>query len=153
MSSTFIGNSTSIQELFKRVGEQFSAMFRRKAFLVFHFLIYLTTSIGTQAKVWTRWNSLRLKATCTILYPHFTSLSNSRLLNINNTRMPQSIKKKNMMRSNLLRNKSKFSRFKGQWMENSDQSPSLSGLPFFSTFFFRCSGDRSRSVCIGFIIV
>jgi len=35
MSSTFIGNSTSIQELFKRVGEQFSAMFRRKAFLVF----------------------------------------------------------------------------------------------------------------------
>lgn len=33
MSSTFIGNSTSIQDLFKRVGEQFSAMFRRKAFL------------------------------------------------------------------------------------------------------------------------
>ena len=33
MSSTFIGNSTSIQELFKRVGDQFSSMFRRKAFL------------------------------------------------------------------------------------------------------------------------
>jgi len=33
MASTFIGNSTSIQELFKRVGDQFSAMFRRKAFL------------------------------------------------------------------------------------------------------------------------
>eukprot|EP00211_Chloroparvula_japonica_P002186 CAMPEP_0119118818 /NCGR_PEP_ID=MMETSP1310-20130426/572_1 /TAXON_ID=464262 /ORGANISM="Genus nov. species nov., Strain RCC2339" /LENGTH=463 /DNA_ID=CAMNT_0007108213 /DNA_START=91 /DNA_END=1482 /DNA_ORIENTATION=+ len=33
MSATFIGNSTSIQELFKRVSEQFSAMFRRKAFL------------------------------------------------------------------------------------------------------------------------
>jgi len=33
MSSTFIGNSTSIQDLFKRVGEQFSAMFRRKAFV------------------------------------------------------------------------------------------------------------------------
>ena len=33
MAGTFIGNSTSIQELFKRVGEQFSAMFRRKAFL------------------------------------------------------------------------------------------------------------------------
>lgn len=33
MSVTFIGNSTSIQTLFKRVGEQFSAMFRRKAFL------------------------------------------------------------------------------------------------------------------------
>jgi len=33
LSATFIGNSTSIQELFKRVGEQFTAMFRRKAFL------------------------------------------------------------------------------------------------------------------------
>jgi tubulin beta len=33
MSTTFIGNSTAIQELFKRVGDQFTAMFRRKAFL------------------------------------------------------------------------------------------------------------------------
>jgi tubulin beta len=33
MAATFIGNSTAIQELFKRVGEQFTAMFRRKAFL------------------------------------------------------------------------------------------------------------------------
>eukprot|EP01108_Squamamoeba_japonica_P002317 TRINITY_DN2084_c0_g5_i2.p1 TRINITY_DN2084_c0_g5~~TRINITY_DN2084_c0_g5_i2.p1 ORF type:complete len:103 (+),score=46.76 TRINITY_DN2084_c0_g5_i2:110-418(+) len=33
MSATFIGNSTCIQELFKRVNEQFTAMFRRKAFL------------------------------------------------------------------------------------------------------------------------
>merc|ERR1711964_570604 len=33
MSSTFVGNSTSIQELFKRIGDQFTAMFRRKAFL------------------------------------------------------------------------------------------------------------------------
>ncbi|KAH0569737.1 beta-tubulin [Spironucleus salmonicida] len=33
MSGTFIGNTTAIQELFKRVGEQFTAMFRRKAFL------------------------------------------------------------------------------------------------------------------------
>ena len=33
MSSTFIGNSTAIQELFKRISEQFTAMFRRKAFL------------------------------------------------------------------------------------------------------------------------
>ncbi|RXG72889.1 Tubulin beta-2 chain [Armadillidium vulgare] len=33
MSATFIGNSTSIQELFKRVSEQFSSMFRRRAFL------------------------------------------------------------------------------------------------------------------------
>ncbi|CAG8756825.1 9851_t:CDS:2 [Dentiscutata erythropus] len=33
MSVTFIGNSTSIQELFKRINDQFTAMFRRKAFL------------------------------------------------------------------------------------------------------------------------
>ncbi|KAL7000905.1 hypothetical protein U1Q18_002057, partial [Sarracenia purpurea var. burkii] len=33
MSSNFIGNSTSIQEMFRRVSEQFMAMFRRKAFL------------------------------------------------------------------------------------------------------------------------
>jgi len=29
----YLGNSTAIQELFKRVSEQFTAMFRRKAFL------------------------------------------------------------------------------------------------------------------------
>jgi tubulin beta len=33
MSATFIGNNTCIQEMFKRVSTQFSAMFRRKAFL------------------------------------------------------------------------------------------------------------------------
>lgn len=33
VSATFVANSTSIQELFKRVGDQFSAMFRRKAYL------------------------------------------------------------------------------------------------------------------------
>ncbi|KAF7124364.1 hypothetical protein RHSIM_Rhsim12G0138700 [Rhododendron simsii] len=33
MASTFIGNSTAIQEMFRRVGDQFNAMFRRKAFL------------------------------------------------------------------------------------------------------------------------
>jgi tubulin beta len=33
MSATFIGNNTCIQELFKRIGSHFSAMFRRKAFL------------------------------------------------------------------------------------------------------------------------
>ncbi|KAF8379498.1 hypothetical protein HHK36_028934 [Tetracentron sinense] len=33
MSSTFMGNSTSIQEMFRRVSEQFTVMFRRKAFL------------------------------------------------------------------------------------------------------------------------
>ncbi|XP_074588934.1 LOW QUALITY PROTEIN: tubulin beta chain-like [Curcuma longa] len=33
MSATFMGNSTSIQEMFRRVSEQFTVMFRRKAFL------------------------------------------------------------------------------------------------------------------------
>jgi hypothetical protein len=33
MSGTFVGNTTAIQELFKRINEQFTAMFRRKAFL------------------------------------------------------------------------------------------------------------------------
>jgi len=33
MAVTFVGNSTSIQELFKRVNDQFTAMFRGKAFL------------------------------------------------------------------------------------------------------------------------
>jgi len=33
MSVTFIGNTTAIQDVFKRVAEQFTAMFRRKAFL------------------------------------------------------------------------------------------------------------------------
>merc|ERR1711935_606518 len=33
MAVTFLGNSTAVQEMFKRVGEQFTVMFRRKAFL------------------------------------------------------------------------------------------------------------------------
>jgi tubulin beta len=33
MSGTFIGNSTAIQFIFKRIADQFTAMFRRKAFL------------------------------------------------------------------------------------------------------------------------
>lgn len=33
MSVTFMGNSTAIQDVFKRISEQFSAMFKRKAFL------------------------------------------------------------------------------------------------------------------------
>ena len=33
VAATFIGNSTTIQDLFKRVGSNFSAMFKRKAFL------------------------------------------------------------------------------------------------------------------------
>ncbi|GFY80145.1 tubulin beta-2B chain [Trichonephila inaurata madagascariensis] len=33
MAATFIGNNTAIQEIFKRISGQFTAMFRRKAFL------------------------------------------------------------------------------------------------------------------------
>ena len=33
MSATFIGNSTAIQEIIKRIQEQFAKMFKRKAFL------------------------------------------------------------------------------------------------------------------------
>ncbi|KAJ7332099.1 hypothetical protein JRQ81_014279 [Phrynocephalus forsythii] len=33
MAATFIGNNTAIQEIFRRISAQFSAMFRRKAFL------------------------------------------------------------------------------------------------------------------------
>jgi tubulin beta len=33
MSATFIGNTTAIQEMFRRVAEQFTVMFKRKAFL------------------------------------------------------------------------------------------------------------------------
>ncbi|XP_050355303.1 tubulin beta chain-like [Nymphalis io] len=33
MSATFIGNTTAIQEIFKRISEQFASMFRRKAFI------------------------------------------------------------------------------------------------------------------------
>ncbi|KAI3898262.1 hypothetical protein MKX03_011330 [Papaver bracteatum] len=40
MASTFIGNSTSIQEMFCRVSEQFTAMFRRK------YLLYWYTGEG-----------------------------------------------------------------------------------------------------------
>ena len=38
MSVTFVGNSTSIQELFKCISDQFTAMFRCKAFL--HWYIF-----------------------------------------------------------------------------------------------------------------
>merc|ERR1740139_1925214 len=79
MSVTFIGNSTAVQEMFKRVGEQFTAMFRRKAFLHWYTTEGMDemefteaesnmnnsqqcseerlSYIGTLPKVWTRWNS------------------------------------------------------------------------------------------------
>jgi tubulin beta len=36
MAATFIGNSTALQEVFKRVAEQFAAMYRRKAYLFWY---------------------------------------------------------------------------------------------------------------------
>jgi len=36
MSAVFVGNSTSIQEVWKRISEQFTLVFRRKAFLHFY---------------------------------------------------------------------------------------------------------------------
>ena len=33
MATTFVGNTTAVQETWKRVAEQFTVMFRRKAFL------------------------------------------------------------------------------------------------------------------------
>lgn len=32
-SSTFVGNSTAVQDIFRRIGGQFRAMYRRKAFI------------------------------------------------------------------------------------------------------------------------
>ena len=65
MAATFIGNSTAIQELFKRISEQFTAMFRRKAFLHWYTgrmrcynICFFTKSI-IQVRAWTRWSSLR----------------------------------------------------------------------------------------------
>ncbi|KAL1417990.1 hypothetical protein MTO96_005977 [Rhipicephalus appendiculatus] len=80
MSATFIGNSTAIQELFKRISEQFTAMFRRKAFLHWYTgegmdemefteaesnmndlpcSTARLSSTGTVARAWMRWNSTR----------------------------------------------------------------------------------------------
>ena len=44
MAATFVGNSTAIQEMFQRVSQQFTAMFRRKAFL--HWYTGAATSAG-----------------------------------------------------------------------------------------------------------
>merc|ERR1711934_971167 len=33
LSATFIGNTTAMQDVFRRISDQFSVMFRRKAFL------------------------------------------------------------------------------------------------------------------------
>ncbi|GKF82212.1 beta-tubulin 2, partial [Tanacetum coccineum] len=52
MASTFIGNSTSIQEMFRRVSEQFTLCSGGKL-----------SCIGTLVRVWMRWSSLKLRAT------------------------------------------------------------------------------------------
>ena len=54
MSATFIGNSTAIQEIFKRISEQFTAMFRRKVrpliIIIVHFNINQKVSVTLLGK-------------------------------------------------------------------------------------------------------
>ena len=52
MAATFIGNSTAIQELFKRISEQFTAMFRRKAFLHWYAGEAITLKITKTSKTY-----------------------------------------------------------------------------------------------------
>ena len=87
MSTTFIGNTTAIQEMFKRVSEQFTAMFRRKAFLyvllfilvvclmcvnkifvyiyIYSYILYhyvyisCVSGTGTLVRAWMKWNLLK----------------------------------------------------------------------------------------------
>ena len=76
MASTFIGNTTAIQEIFKRISEQFTAMFRRKAFLHWYtgegkkateLLQMLITQpfdfVFFSPKAWMKWSSPRQRAT------------------------------------------------------------------------------------------
>ena len=69
MSATFVGNSTAIQELFKRISEQFTGSFLLSwAFsLSAHSLqrcsVARLSFIGTLARAWTRWSSPRPRAT------------------------------------------------------------------------------------------
>ena len=48
MATTFVGNTTAVQETLKRVTEQFTVMFRRKAFLPL---------VHRGERVWTRLSS------------------------------------------------------------------------------------------------
>merc|ERR1711918_127739 len=75
MATTFVGNSTSVQEMFKRVSEQFTLMFRRKAFLHWY------TGEGMDEMEFTEAES------------NMTTLS----LNTNSTRMPLPRTKKRVM--------------------------------------------------------
>ena len=54
MAVTFIGNSTAIQEIFKRVSDQFTAMFRRKAFLHWYTGEGMDEMEFTEAERWVR---------------------------------------------------------------------------------------------------
>merc|ERR1712032_906802 len=65
MAVTFIGNSTAIQEMFKRVAEQFTVSEERLSY------------IGILEKVWMKWSSLKLNQIFLIS-----------LLNIKITKMP-----------------------------------------------------------------
>ena len=53
MSATFIGNSTAIQELFKRISEQFTAMFRRKVRL--SCIVPLTPDLLSKLQAFLHW--------------------------------------------------------------------------------------------------
>jgi tubulin beta len=52
MATTFVGNTTAIQEVWKRVSEQFTAM-----------SVVMLSCTGTLVRAWTRWSSLRLSPT------------------------------------------------------------------------------------------
>ena len=54
MAVTFIGNSTAIQAIFKRVSDQFTAMFRRKAFLHWYTGEGMDEMEFTEAERWAR---------------------------------------------------------------------------------------------------
>ena len=73
MSCTFIGNSTCIQELFRRVMDQYSALFRRKAYPHSN----PASCTGTSQRAWTSWTSRRPKATWSISFQS-TSSTNQR---------------------------------------------------------------------------
>ena len=81
MAVTFLGNSTAIQELFKRISDQFTAMFKRKAFLHWYtqegmdemevsvFLFYHVTCASTPFR-----SSRKPSQTCKIWLPNTNNI-------------------------------------------------------------------------------
>jgi hypothetical protein len=69
-SGTFIANSTAIQELFKRISEQFTGtrthICTRCICTLQPCSVARPFCIGTRARAWTRTSLPRLRATCTI---------------------------------------------------------------------------------------